>query len=310
MPQKLIVIVGGTGRQGGSVARTFLSLPSWKVRITTRNPSSPAATELASLGAEVVQADLNDTSSIEKAFTNANAIFLNTDYWTVWRPFKASLDAEGKSYEPASEKAYETETSQGKRAVDAAAKIPTLERFIFSPLIDVIKASGGKYPRSGHANAKAWIANYIQTDHPELFKKTSLIYLGGYNDNPSLAPRPNEATGRYMFILPLKGSFRMPIINPSESTGKFVRALIEDEQPGTKLLAYDTYPSINEIVSNWGRENGKEADLIPITIQGLHEKVGLTWEHLDILSTLMETDDYMAGVDNYIEPSQLKSSKI
>ncbi|KAF2162591.1 hypothetical protein M409DRAFT_27212 [Zasmidium cellare ATCC 36951] len=310
MSQKLIVVVGGTGKQGGSVARTFLNLPTWRVRITTRNPTSQAATELANLGAEVVQADLNDAASIEKAFTNANAIFLNTDYWAVWRPLKAALDAEGKSYESASEKAYETETGQGRRAVDAAAKVPSLERFIFSPLIDVIKASGGKYPRSQHANAKAWIANYIETAHPDLAKKTSLIYLGGYNDNPSLTPRPNEATGRYMFIMPLKNTFRMPIIDPSKSTGKFVRALIEDEQPGTKLLAYDTFPTISEIVSSWSNENGKEADLIPISIQALHEKMGMTWEHLDILSTLDETGDYMAGVEGYIEPQQLKASKI
>ena len=220
MSKKLIVVVGGTGRQGGSVARTFLALPNWRVRVTTRNTTSDAAKELHELGAEVVQADLNDGASVEAAFRDASAIFLNTDYWTVWRPMKAALDAEGKSYEPASEKGFEVETTQGKTAVDAAAKVPSLERFIFSPLIHVAKASGGKYPRSQHANAKGWIADYIQTAQPELAKKTSLIYLGGYNDNPSLMPRPDPAPGQYMFVMPLPSTFRMPIINPSVSTGK------------------------------------------------------------------------------------------
>lgn len=291
------------------MARTFLSLPNWRVRITTRSPSSQAATQLGELGAEVAQADLNDGDSIEKAFSNANAIFLNTDFWTVWRQMKSALDAEGNSYEPASEKAFETETAQGKRAVDAAAKIQSLERFIFSPIIYVAKASGGKYPRSQHANAKGWIADYIATAHPNLSKKTSLIYLGAYNDNPSLSPRLNEASGRYMFVMPLKSSFCMPVIDPSASTGKFVRALIEDEEPGTKLLAYDSAPTIGEIVSNWGEANGKEADLVPIPVEALHKKMGMTWEHLDILSLLIESNDYMVGIEGYIEPHQLKMAR-
>lgn len=310
MSKKLIVVVGGTGKQGGSVARTFLSLPHWRVRITTRNTSSQAATELSNLGAELIQADLNDAVSIEKAFTDANAIFLNTDYWTVWRPLKAALDAEGKSYEAASEKAFDTETGQGKNAVDAAAKVPSLERFVFSPLIYVAKASGGKYLRSQHANAKGWIAEYIATTHPNLAKKTSLVYLGAYNDNPSLTPRLNEGSGRYMFIMPLPSSFRMPVIDPSASTGRFVRALIEDEEPGTKILAYDSFPTIGEIITNWSKANGKQADLVPITVQALHEKMGMTWEHLDILSFLIESNDYMAGVEGYIEPHQLSTTKV
>ena len=44
--KKIIVLVGATGRQGGSVARTFLSATQssyWRVRCLTRNPSSEAA---------------------------------------------------------------------------------------------------------------------------------------------------------------------------------------------------------------------------------------------------------------------------
>jgi hypothetical protein len=44
--KNIIAIVGATGRQGGSVARTFLSAPQssrWQVHCLTRNPASEAA---------------------------------------------------------------------------------------------------------------------------------------------------------------------------------------------------------------------------------------------------------------------------
>lgn len=44
--KNIIAIVGATGKQGGSVARTFLSedlFPNWTVRCLTRDPSSEAA---------------------------------------------------------------------------------------------------------------------------------------------------------------------------------------------------------------------------------------------------------------------------
>lgn len=51
------------------------------MRAITRNPSSTAAEELAALGAEVVQADLSDESSVRKAFEGAYGAFLVTNFW-------------------------------------------------------------------------------------------------------------------------------------------------------------------------------------------------------------------------------------
>src|SRR5207248_8273098 len=79
--KKTIVVIGATGNQGSSVARTFLSLPHWHVRCLTRNPSSAAAQTLSGLGAELVQGDLSDPASLTRAFASANTIFANTDFW-------------------------------------------------------------------------------------------------------------------------------------------------------------------------------------------------------------------------------------
>ncbi|KAF4502533.1 nitrogen metabolic regulation nmr [Fusarium agapanthi] len=72
MSSKLIVILGATGNQGGSVAEVFLSEPGWKVRALTRNTSTAKAKALSSKGAEVVRADLDDPSSLKAAFEGAH----------------------------------------------------------------------------------------------------------------------------------------------------------------------------------------------------------------------------------------------
>ena len=49
-------------------AREFLKLDGWKVRAITRNVDSEKAKALASQGAEVVSANIDDEDSLVKAF--------------------------------------------------------------------------------------------------------------------------------------------------------------------------------------------------------------------------------------------------
>src|SRR5262245_63405013 len=71
---KLIVVIGATGRQGGQVVRHLIK-DGWRVRGLTRKPESKKAASLKSLGAEVAQADLNDKNSLGPAFRNAYGVF-------------------------------------------------------------------------------------------------------------------------------------------------------------------------------------------------------------------------------------------
>ena len=258
-----------------------------------------------SIGAEVVSADLADPASLTAAFANANAIFLNTDFWGVFYPTKAVLEAKKKDVVAASHKAYEHETMYGKNAAVAAAAVPTLERIVVSSLGSVSKGSGGKYSRSLHPEAKNWIIDYIEHEQPALATKMSVIYLGAYSTNRMLVPTPDQDTGKYKFVLPIHEHKHLPVINPQKSTGLFVRELIEDEAPGIKLLAYDSDLTIGQIVEAWSKASGKEAALVPVTTQDMH-KMGALWEHLDAVDFLNE-HDYEANVPGIIRPSQLKT---
>jgi len=69
---KTIAVIGATGAQGGGVVNVMKNTPGWKVRAITRNPQSEAAQKLAGDGIEVVQANLDDESSLKKAFEVRN----------------------------------------------------------------------------------------------------------------------------------------------------------------------------------------------------------------------------------------------
>ncbi|CZR62639.1 uncharacterized protein PAC_12536 [Phialocephala subalpina] len=299
--KKIIVVVGATGNQGSSVAHTFLKLPNWHVCCLTRNSSSLASQALATLGAEVVQADLSIASSLTRAFSNANAIFLNTDFWGTFR----SPELQDKPEAERGLIAFENEVLHGKNVAQAAAAVPSLERLVYSTLPAMKKTSNGKYGSSFHWEAKATVVDYILEEEPELAKKASLIYLGGYTTNAMLTPRLDPANGKYNFVLPLRKNAKMPIIDPKESTGPFVRALIEDEDAGTKLLAYDSHLTMEEVPVVWSRATGKEAAYVEVSADIMHQKFGISKEILEAPGFINEYG-YMGGVDGFIEPFQLK----
>jgi uncharacterized protein YbjT (DUF2867 family) len=67
---QLVLVSGATGKQGGAVARKLLQ-HGWTVRAMTRKPDSPAARALAAKGAQIVEADLDDATSLARALEGA-----------------------------------------------------------------------------------------------------------------------------------------------------------------------------------------------------------------------------------------------
>ena len=100
----LLVIVGATGKQGGSVIKCILSDPEaakrFKLRGVTRDTFKPASKNLIEQGVEMVSADLDDKPSLVQAFEGAYGVYAVTDFW-------ATMD-----------KAKEVQ--QGKNLADAA----------------------------------------------------------------------------------------------------------------------------------------------------------------------------------------------
>jgi len=67
---RIILVTGGTGHQGGAAARNLLA-DGWHVRALVRDAEKPAAWALADAGAELVLGDLNDRASLDAALAGA-----------------------------------------------------------------------------------------------------------------------------------------------------------------------------------------------------------------------------------------------
>lgn len=81
--KKIIVVFGATGAQGGGLARAIAADADgpFVARAITRNPESAKAQALAALGVEVVAADTDDATSLERALAGAYGAFCVTNFW-------------------------------------------------------------------------------------------------------------------------------------------------------------------------------------------------------------------------------------
>ncbi len=106
---KVVLVTGATGRQGGAVVRHMLP-KAWKLRALTRRPEAHEAQSLARQGVQVVQGDLEEPASIARAAEGVYGIYSVQDFW--------SVGAKG-------------EVQQGKNLADAAKKAG-VQHFVYS----------------------------------------------------------------------------------------------------------------------------------------------------------------------------------
>lgn len=132
--QKIILVIGATGRQGAAVTRHLLKAGS-TVRTLTRNSNSTKAKILQNSGAEVVQGDLNEPDQIKHFFNEVYGVF------SVQNPWITGL---------------EKETEHGKLIASLAAKAG-VQHLVYS------SAGLGK-PESGvpHFESKMKIEQHIK----------------------------------------------------------------------------------------------------------------------------------------------------
>src|SRR5262244_1485511 len=115
----LVLVAGATGRQGGAVIR-HMQPKGWKLRALTRTPGNAAAQDLARQGIEVVQGDLEDLTSLERAVRGVYGVYSVQDFWAV---------------------GAKREVQQGKNLADAAKKAG-VEHFVYSSVGGAERNSG------------------------------------------------------------------------------------------------------------------------------------------------------------------------
>ncbi|MFD5430575.1 NmrA/HSCARG family protein [Kitasatospora sp. NPDC127067] len=115
-----VAVTGATGAQGGATARALLRAGR-PVRALTREPGSPAAAELAALGADVVRADFDDPASLAAALDGAGALFAMST------PFGTDPDAEVR---------------QATALLDAARAVGSVRHVVYTSATNADRSTG------------------------------------------------------------------------------------------------------------------------------------------------------------------------
>jgi uncharacterized protein YbjT (DUF2867 family) len=196
MPSRpILAVIGATGAQGGGLAQAILRDPAQRfaLRALTRKPDSAPARALATQGAEVVVADMDDERSLARAFAGAHGVYGVTNYWEHLSP--------------------ERELAQAAN-IARAVKQADVAHVIWSTLDDTRKyvplgdprmpTLMGRY-KVPHFDAKgeadAFFAGLPVTYLQTVFYWDNLIHFG-------MGPRRDD-NGELVFVLPM-GGHKMP----------------------------------------------------------------------------------------------------
>lgn len=291
----LLVVLGATGTQGGSVLSYFLSLsPSqYTLRGITRDLSSPKSVSLASLGVEMIVGDFDDPTSLNAAFKGASAIFSVTDFWQSFANL-SHRERASESGQGIGVFSTEHEAQQNRNIIDAAAKVDTLEIFVFSSLPNTNKLSGGKYRHVYHFEGKAVAEEYGRLSHPKLWEKTSIFYGGYYLENyfgpTGVLFRPKLNKEKDTLILSVAeplATTSLPMYSAIGDTGALVGALLRTA-PGKKLIGVNEWLSFHDFANILAQVLGKGIKFIGLNPSFDMGDPDLERDHADMIGFCIE----------------------
>jgi uncharacterized protein YbjT (DUF2867 family) len=251
--KKIIVVFGATGSQGGGVARAILNDPDseFAVRAVTRDPDSEKARQLAQLGAEVVEGQIDDPQSLKSVLKGAYGAYFVTFFWD---HFSA-----------------EKETAEAKNMAQAA-KEAGLQHVIWSTLEDTrdyvpldddrMPTLQGKY-KVPHFDGKGEADHYfVEAGVPVTFLNTTfywenMLYFG-------MGPQ-KQPDGKYSLTFPM-GNKKLSGIS-AEDIGKCAYGIFKrgKELIGKRVGIAGDQLSVEEMARVLTKTLGKEVSYHEIT---------------------------------------------
>ncbi|MEV5208869.1 NmrA/HSCARG family protein [Micromonospora sp. NPDC053740] len=213
-----VAVTGATGAQGGATARALLAAGQ-RVRAITRQPTSPAAEALRDLGAEICQADFDDSASLDAALAGSDSLF------AVTTPFGSDLA---------------TEVRQGRALIDAAAAAG------LSHLVLTTVAHADRDTGVPHYESKHLVEQHLRTSTVPWTVIAPAAFMDNYASGWTL-----DGLRRDTFAWPMPANRPLALI-PAVDIGTFAALVLQrsDEFAGRRIdIASDerTHPP------NWPR---------------------------------------------------------
>ena len=235
--QKVIVVTGATGQQGGAVAKHLLAA-GWQVRALTRDVHKPAAQTLAAAGAVVVAADNEDRASLDEAMQGAYGAYSVQNFWL------PGVGAEG-------------EIRQGKNVADAA-KAAGVRHFVYSSVGAAHRGMG-----QAHFASKWEIEEYIRS----LALPFTILRPVAFMDNLN-RQRSEITNGTFMGMgLPPQKTRQMVAVDDIGAFAALVFARPDRYVGQTIELAGDELTEI-QTVATLSRVIGRQVQMVPPSLPG------------------------------------------
>ncbi|KAJ7916486.1 NAD(P)-binding protein [Mycena leptocephala] len=280
----LVVVVGVTGNQGGSVVKALAeSDKPYRIRGLTRDVTKQAARELSAGGVDMVAVALTSGNATDacEVFKGADIVFVVTNYWE-------HLDVN-------------REVAEAKMLIDAA-KAVGVGLFIWSGLPSIIKISNGKYPNVDHFNGKAEVTEYGRSSGIPFTNVMAGWYASNFAKLPAMIPK-RVADGTYVLALPIGPQTLLPVIDTPNDYGLFVREAIESPEfgAGSEVLTSGEDITVGDMISQLAEITGKKIVYAPISDEDFMAATGLPSRiALEVLESMKYHEEcgYYAGKDS------------
>lgn len=239
MNDKMILVSGATGKQGGAVARQLLK-DGWKVRALTRDASKPAAKELEELGAEIFQGDMTNLNSLEKAMEKVHGVFSVQQFW---------------------EDGLDGELEQGKTMANVA-KANRIEHFVYTSVSGAEKKTGvphfdSKWDIEDHIK-RIGLSENTTVVRPVFFMENFLAgdwYEGIKNGRLVMAMEPKKPL-QLISVEDIGIVIAKVFANPEEYKGKSFD------------IAADT-KNCKELADAFGKKTGQDVEFVVLPMEQL-----------------------------------------
>lgn len=232
---KVILVTGSTGKQGGAAAR-YLLKDGWKVRALVRDENKNAAKELQKLGAELFKGDMADAASMDKALAGVYGVFSVQNFW------EHGVDGERK---------------QGMIVTDAAKKAG-VKHFLYTSV-------GGAERKTNlpHFDVKFVIENHIKS----LGIPYTIIRPVFFMENFNVWFKPVEADGKTTLALALKSDTKLQMI-ASDDIGAIAAIVFDDPEKylGKEIEIAGDELTLSQMAKAFSKSLGKEVTTVELPV--------------------------------------------
>jgi uncharacterized protein YbjT (DUF2867 family) len=256
--ERIILVTGATGNQGGAVARNLLQRGYFKVRAFVRDPNKPSAKALQQAGAELAVGEFGDRASLDRALKGVYGIF---------------------SVQNFVQEGLEAEIRDGKM-VAAAAKASDIQHFVYSSVGSAERNTGVP-----HFDSKFQIEEYIRSLGLPYTIMRPVFFFYNYNGMRSMIEQGTLAQ-------PLSPETKLQQLS-EEDYGAMIANVFErpEEFMNREIEVASVEMTMPEIAIAFSRVLGKPVNYQQIPFEAFEQQVG---EELTIMYRWFENVGYTA----------------